>query len=129
MTEPALFNADIPVVVEGQWTRRRRSSDSDQILIKHTEDYEEDDDGDYEEKHPERVEPEAALRESAVNAALGLAGVVLGARRVARRHRSPLMRRASEAAPARAAAHGAAPTPVSCCSAAASLAFSPWSGR
>jgi len=57
--EPALFKAGLPVVLEGHWNEAGTAYLSDRILVKHTEDYKEKDDGHYEEKHPERVDDEA----------------------------------------------------------------------
>src|SRR5699024_3214951 len=58
--EPALFKEGLPVVLEGRWNDDGTAYLSDRILVKHTEDYKEkDEDGDYEEEHPERVDEEA----------------------------------------------------------------------
>lgn len=57
-SEPALFKAGLPVVVEGHWNSAGTEFDSDRLLVKHTEDYQKADKGDYEERHPERVEPD-----------------------------------------------------------------------
>lgn len=59
-SEPALFKAGLPVVVEGRWNDAGTAFDSDRLLVKHTEDYKKADTGDYEEQHPDRVEPDAA---------------------------------------------------------------------
>ncbi len=59
-SEPALFKAGLPVVVEGRWNAAGTAFDSDRLLVKHTEDYQKADKGDYEEQHPERVDPDAA---------------------------------------------------------------------
>lgn len=59
-SEPALFKAGLPVVVEGRWNDAGTAFDSDRLLVKHTEDYKKADKGDYEEQHPDRVEPDAA---------------------------------------------------------------------
>lgn len=39
---PDLFQADIPVVVEGRWSPTEDVFESDEILVKHSEDYEAD---------------------------------------------------------------------------------------
>ncbi|CAN5443437.1 hypothetical protein BH10ACT1_BH10ACT1_15480 [soil metagenome] len=55
-TEPALFKAGLPVVVEGHWNAKGSAFDSSRLLVKHTEDYKKaDKDGQYEEEHPDRV--------------------------------------------------------------------------
>ena len=59
-SEPALFKAGLPVVVEGHWNAAGTAFLSDRLLVKHTEDYKKADDGNYEEKHPDRVEPDAS---------------------------------------------------------------------
>ena len=59
-SEPALFKAGLPVVVEGRWYTAGSAFDSDRLLVKHTEDYKKADEGEYEEKHPDRVEADAA---------------------------------------------------------------------
>lgn len=59
-SEPALFKEGLPVVVEGRWNDAGTAFDSDRILVKHTEDYEENDDGEYEEENPDRVPEEQA---------------------------------------------------------------------
>lgn len=58
-SEPALFKAGLPVVVEGRWNDAGTAFDSDRLLVKHTEDYKKADDGEYEEKHPDRVDDDA----------------------------------------------------------------------
>lgn len=57
-SEPTLFKSGLPVVVEGQWSEDGRHFESTRLLVKHTEDYKKKDDGDYDEKHPERVDDE-----------------------------------------------------------------------
>lgn len=57
-SEPTLFKAGLPVVVEGQWSADGSHFESSRLLVKHTEDYKKEDDGDYEDKHPERVDEE-----------------------------------------------------------------------
>jgi len=59
-SEPALFKAGLPVVVEGHWNASGSAFLSDRLLVKHTENYKKADDGDYQEKHPDRVEPDAS---------------------------------------------------------------------
>lgn len=55
-TEPALFKAGLPVVVEGHWNPGGTAFASSRLLVKHTENYKEaDTDGQYEEQHPDRV--------------------------------------------------------------------------
>ncbi|QXC60948.1 cytochrome c maturation protein CcmE [Aquihabitans sp. G128] len=55
-TEPALFKAGLPVVVEGHWNTAGTAFDSSRLLVKHTEDYKKaDKDGEYEKEHPDRV--------------------------------------------------------------------------
>ncbi len=55
--EPALFKPGLPVVAEGSWNATGTEFDSDRLLVKHTEDYKAaDQDGDYEEEHPDRVD-------------------------------------------------------------------------
>ena len=58
--EPALFKAGLPVVLEGHWNEEGTAYLSDRILVKHTEDYKEKDDGTYDEQHPDRVDDEGA---------------------------------------------------------------------
>ena len=67
-SEPTLFKAGIPVVVEGQWSADGTHFESTRLLVKHTEDYKKKDDGDYEDKHPERVDEKDANPASAVKA-------------------------------------------------------------
>jgi cytochrome c-type biogenesis protein CcmE len=55
-SEPALFKAGLPVVVEGHWNEAGTRFMSTRLLVKHTEDYQKKDTGDYEQKHPERVD-------------------------------------------------------------------------
>lgn len=57
-SEPALFKAGLPVVVEGHWNEAGTAFDSSRLLVKHTEDYEKNDTGNYQEKHPDRVKGE-----------------------------------------------------------------------
>lgn len=57
-SEPALFKAGLPVVVEGRWNTAGTEFDSTRLLVKHTEDYQKKDDGNYEEENPDRVVPE-----------------------------------------------------------------------
>ena len=59
-SEPALFKPGLPVVVEGRWNDDGTAFDSNRILVKHTEDYEEKDDGEYEQENPDRVPEEQA---------------------------------------------------------------------
>lgn len=59
-SEPALFKAGLPVVLEGHWNTAGTEFDSSRILVKHTEDYEKRDDGEYQEENPDRVEPDQA---------------------------------------------------------------------
>ncbi len=63
-SEPALFKAGLPVVVEGRWNAAGTAFDSDRLLVKHTEDYKKADDGDYEEKNPDRVDADATGQEA-----------------------------------------------------------------
>ena len=58
--EPPLFKAGIPVVCEGHWSEDGGSFTSTRVLVKHTENYKkaDQDKGDYEDKHPDRVEPD-----------------------------------------------------------------------
>lgn len=55
-SEPALFKAGLPVVVEGNWTGDGSHFASTRLLVKHTENYKKNDDGKYEEEHPDRVD-------------------------------------------------------------------------
>ncbi len=56
-SEPALFKAGLPVVVQGRWNDDGTAFDSTQLLVKHTEDYKKaDNEGEYDEEHPNRVE-------------------------------------------------------------------------
>jgi cytochrome c-type biogenesis protein CcmE len=67
-SEPPLFKAGLPVVCEGHWNAAGTEFESSRLLVKHTENYKKADDGDYEEQHPDRVDPESsapALRTSA----------------------------------------------------------------
>lgn len=57
-SEPTLFKSGLPVVVEGQWSTDGSHFESTRLLVKHTEDYKKKDDGDYDEKHPERIDDE-----------------------------------------------------------------------
>lgn len=57
-SEPALFKAGLPVVVEGRWNDSGTAFDSTRLLVRHTENYEAKDDGEYEEQHPDRTVPE-----------------------------------------------------------------------
>jgi cytochrome c-type biogenesis protein CcmE len=50
-SEPALFESGIPVVAEGRWNDAGTEFDSDRLLVKHDEDYE-----DYDEENPERLD-------------------------------------------------------------------------
>jgi cytochrome c-type biogenesis protein CcmE len=63
-SEPALFKAGLPVVVEGRWNAAGSAFDSDRLLVKHTEDYKKADEGDYEEKNPDRVDADASGQEA-----------------------------------------------------------------
>ncbi len=56
-SEPALFKEGLPVVVEGHWNAAGTAFISNRLLVKHTEDYKDKDDGSYDEEHPDRVEP------------------------------------------------------------------------
>lgn len=68
-SEPTLFKAGLPVVVEGQWSEDGSHFESSRLLVKHTENYKEKDDGEYEEKHPERVDEDEADTASAAKKA------------------------------------------------------------
>lgn len=59
-SEPALFKAGLPVVVEGHWNRAGTVFESSRLLVKHTEDYQDKDEDpeQYQEEHPDRVEAE-----------------------------------------------------------------------
>jgi len=57
-SEPALFKAGLPVVVEGRWNDAGTEFDSTRLLVRHTENYKAKDDGEYEEQHPDRTAPE-----------------------------------------------------------------------
>lgn len=57
-SEPIMFKAGIPVVVEGHWNDAGTEFDSSRLLVKHTEDYKTKDDGRYDEEHPDRVKDE-----------------------------------------------------------------------
>ena len=46
--EPALFKAGVPVVVEGRWNDAQTEFESEKILIKHDENYE--------DEHPDRLD-------------------------------------------------------------------------
>ncbi|MBA3280869.1 MAG: cytochrome c maturation protein CcmE, partial [Acidimicrobiia bacterium] len=59
-SEPALFKAGIPVVVEGHWNAEGTAFESSRLLVKHTEDYEKQDDGNYSDENPDRVEESQA---------------------------------------------------------------------
>ncbi len=50
-SEPALFESGIPVVAEGRWNAAGTEFDSDRLLVKHDEDYQ-----DYDEQNPERLD-------------------------------------------------------------------------
>lgn len=50
-SEPAMFEAGIPVVAEGNWNTAGTEFDSDRLLVKHDADYE-----DYDEKNPDRLD-------------------------------------------------------------------------
>jgi len=50
-SEPALFDAGVPVVAEGAWNPEGTEFDSDKLLVRHDEDYQ-----DYDEKNPERLD-------------------------------------------------------------------------
>lgn len=50
-SEPALFKAGIPVVAEGSWNEQGTRFESDRLLVKHDEDYQ-----DYDQKNPERLD-------------------------------------------------------------------------
>ncbi len=55
-SEPALFKAGLPVVVEGRWNNAGTAFDSRRLLVKHTEDYQEQDkNGEYKDENPDRV--------------------------------------------------------------------------
>ena len=47
-SEPALFDAGVPVVAEGHWNAKGTEFDSEKLLVKH--------DVKYDDKHPERVD-------------------------------------------------------------------------
>ncbi|CAN5753431.1 hypothetical protein BH23ACT2_BH23ACT2_00520 [soil metagenome] len=55
-SEPALFKEGLPVVAEGRWSADGATFESTRLLVKHTEDYTSQDDGDYDEENPERIE-------------------------------------------------------------------------
>lgn len=57
-SEPALFKSGLPVVVEGHWDPSGDHFLSNRLLVKHTEDYEKQDDGNYEEENPDRTVPD-----------------------------------------------------------------------
>lgn len=58
-SEPALFKAGLPVVVEGHWNEAGSEFESTRLLVRHTENYEaKDKDGSYEQDHPDRTVPE-----------------------------------------------------------------------
>lgn len=59
-SEPALFKAGLPVVVEGHWNAEGTAFESSRLLVKHTEDYEKQDDGNYSDENPDRVEESQA---------------------------------------------------------------------
>lgn len=50
-SEPALFDAGVPVVAEGSWNAEGTEFDSDKLLVRHDEDYQ-----DYDEDNPERLD-------------------------------------------------------------------------
>ena len=54
-SEPALFDSGVPVVAEGRWSSDGTVFESEKLLIRHDEDYE-----DYDEKNPERVDGDAS---------------------------------------------------------------------
>lgn len=65
-SEPALFKAGLPVVVEGHWNAAGTAFDSQRLLVKHTEDYQKKDKGgEYEKKNPDRVVDASKQNESA----------------------------------------------------------------
>lgn len=55
-SEPALFKAGLPVVVEGHWNSAGTEFDSTRLLVRHTENYKAKKDDSYEQKHPERTD-------------------------------------------------------------------------
>ncbi len=65
-SEPALFKAGLPVVVEGHWNTAGTAFDSRRLLVKHTEDYQKQDkNGSYEKQNPDRVVDADKQNESA----------------------------------------------------------------
>ena len=64
-SEPALFKAGLPVVVEGHWNTAGSAFDSNRLLVKHTADYQKKDTGNYEKQHPERSKEAKKQNESA----------------------------------------------------------------
>ena len=50
-SEPALFDAGVPVVAEGAWSTDGTEFESEKLLVKHDENYE-----DYDEENPERLD-------------------------------------------------------------------------
>ncbi len=66
-SEPALFKAGLPVVAEGHWNAAGTAFDSSRLLVKHTEDYEEKDDGGYEDENPDRVVEEGGAEAAAAS--------------------------------------------------------------
>jgi cytochrome c-type biogenesis protein CcmE len=66
-SEPALFKAGLPVVVEGHWNTPGTAFESSRLLVKHTEDYQERDNGGYVEENPDRVVEEDAVEEDAAS--------------------------------------------------------------
>jgi cytochrome c-type biogenesis protein CcmE len=50
-SEPALFDAGVPVVAEGSWNAAGTEFDSDKLLVRHDEDYK-----DYDDENPERLD-------------------------------------------------------------------------
>ena len=50
-SEPALFDSGVPVVAEGRWNPDGTVFESEKLLIRHDEDYE-----DYDEENPERLD-------------------------------------------------------------------------
>jgi cytochrome c-type biogenesis protein CcmE len=53
---PEMFQAGVPVVLEGRWSAGSDHFESDRILVKHSEEYEEADYDEYEAEHPDRLD-------------------------------------------------------------------------
>lgn len=59
---PELFQPDIPVVLEGSWSADGAHFESDRILVKHSETYEEDNPGRVDEYVDERTDADGAAQ-------------------------------------------------------------------